>query len=105
MVDFSEAIEEELQGNETINPIKQNEYKNLENIQKYMRTMNVATNRRLCYTEPDEAVSMYSYGSGSDYYMNNNHNFIPKSHNKQRSTNYLQPFENFDENECEEEYL
>jgi len=57
-----------------------------------------------CYTEPcaDEDISMNSYGS-NDFRLNSRP-FFPKSHTKQKSTNYycMNNIENLDEDESEE---
>ena len=97
-------IDEEATENEKINMIKNQEYKNLQNIRNYNSVMKNQYQYHKCYTEPcaDEIVSMNS-SEGNDIRANNQP-FFPKSHTKQNSTNfyYKDHLENLDEDECEE---
>lgn len=99
--DFSETIcEEELQANESINMIKNKEYKNLRNLHRHIIANNLPQMAFKCYTEGDEQyIPTLSFGSTE---FKNSVPVYPMSQNKQKTANY---YENIEDDECEEYYF
>ena len=100
-VDISEVFDDEFTGNETINSIKNKEYKNLRalnrfnNVNGYYNNQNHLNNQNhfsnqinpRSYTEPCSNEDPFNSQESYEYRLNSRP-FIPKSHNKQNSTNY-----------------